>query len=142
MRLSMKNRRILEGYSFVSIWIIGFFLFMAVPLGRSFFYSLNHLRPSTEGLQATFAGLTNYRQAFTTDIHFLPLLLETMTTMVTQVPLILIFAMFSAILLNRKMVGRTFFSRDLLFTGHNRIRRRSSEAAGAGSRDFAYFLSI
>ncbi|MGP4041066.1 carbohydrate ABC transporter permease [Gracilibacillus sp. D59] len=109
MKLSMRTRNILEGYSFVSVWIIGFFLFMAVPLGRSLFYSFSELKPSKEGLQATFIGLTNFREAFTTDIHFLPLLLETMTNMVTQVPLILIFAMVSALLLNRDMVGRTFF---------------------------------
>ncbi|WP_382349666.1 carbohydrate ABC transporter permease [Lederbergia graminis] len=105
----MKTRHIVEGYSFVSIWIIGFFLFMAVPLGRSLFYTFNDLKPTRDGLVATFVGLRNYRQAFTTDIHFVPLLTETMKDIVTNVPLILIFAMFSAILLNRHTFGRTFF---------------------------------
>ncbi|TDQ41033.1 carbohydrate ABC transporter permease [Aureibacillus halotolerans] len=109
VRLSMKTRHNMEGYAFVSLWIIGFFFFMAIPLGRSFIYSLNELTPTSAGLQATFVGLMNYREAFTTDIHFLPLLIETLTSMLTQVPLILIFAMFSAILLNREMIGRTFF---------------------------------
>jgi len=109
MRLSMKTRHILEGYSFVGPWIIGFFLFMAVPLGRSFYYSLNNLKPTKQGLQATYVGLKNYRDAFTTDVKFFPLLLETMKDMLTQVPLILIFAMFCAILLNRNAFGRTFF---------------------------------
>ncbi|MEK3888239.1 carbohydrate ABC transporter permease [Bacillus sp. FSL K6-3431] len=109
MRLSMKARHIMEGYSFISLWIIGFFLFMAVPLGRSFYYSLNDLKPTKVGLQATYVGLKNYREAFTTDIDFMPLLIDTMTSMLTQVPLILLFAMFSAILLNRKAFGRTFF---------------------------------
>lgn len=109
MKLSMKKRSILEGYAFVSPWIIGFFLFMAVPLGQSFYYSLNNLKPTSAGLQATFVGLTNYRDALTTDIDFFPLLMKTMTDMLTQVPLILIFSMFSAILLNRKAFGRTFF---------------------------------
>ncbi|MBS4219222.1 sugar ABC transporter permease [Bacillus sp. FJAT-49711] len=109
MKLSMKTRHIIEGYSFVGPWIIGFFLFMAVPLGRSFYYSLNNLKPTKEGLQATFVGMKNYRDAFTTDVNFFPLLLETMKDMLTQVPLILIFAMFCAILLNRNAFGRTFF---------------------------------
>ncbi len=109
MKLSMKARNVLEGYSFVSIWIIGFFLFMAVPLGRSLFYSFNEMNPSKGGLKASFIGLNNFREAFTTDIHFLPLLLETLTSMVTQVPLILIFAIVSALLLSRNMVGKTFF---------------------------------
>ncbi|MBO1005131.1 carbohydrate ABC transporter permease [Pseudogracilibacillus auburnensis] len=109
MKLSMRARHIVEGYSFIAPWIIGFFFFMAIPLGRSFYYSLNDLKPTKMGLEATYVGLKNYREAFTTDIHFAPLLMETMTDMLTQVPLILIFAMFSAILLNRKAYGRTFF---------------------------------
>jgi oligogalacturonide transport system permease protein len=109
MKLSMKTRNILEGYLFVVPWIIGFFLFMAVPLGQSFYYSLNDLKPTSTGLQATFAGFSHYRDALTTDITFFPLLMKTMTDMLTQVPLILIFSMFSAILLNRKSFGRTFF---------------------------------
>ncbi|XEC96370.1 carbohydrate ABC transporter permease [Paenibacillus tarimensis] len=109
IRISMRLRHILEGYSFISIWILGFILFMAVPLGRSFYYSLNTLKPSKDGLIATYEGLKHYRAAFTTDVNFLPLLQKTVTTMLTQVPLILIFAMFSALLLNRHSIGRIVF---------------------------------
>jgi oligogalacturonide transport system permease protein len=105
----MRTRHITEGYLFISIWIIGFLLFMAIPLGRSFYYSLHVLKPSPNGLVASFVGLTHYRGAFTTDIYFLPLLQTTLTKMLTQVPLILIFAIFSALLLNRKFFGRVFF---------------------------------
>ncbi|MBB3108797.1 ABC-type sugar transport system permease subunit [Paenibacillus phyllosphaerae] len=107
--LSMRGRHILEGYSFVSLWIIGFFLFMAIPLGRSLYYSLNNLEMSKNGLVATYVGLTHYRAAFTSDVDFVPLLQTTMTTMLTQVPLILIFSMFSALLLNGKIKGRGIF---------------------------------
>ncbi|MBD2867801.1 carbohydrate ABC transporter permease [Paenibacillus arenilitoris] len=109
MKLSMKKRHIAEGYAFISIWIVGFFLFMAVPLGRSLYYTFNELKPTKDGLAATFVGLRNYRQAFTTDIHFVPLLTDTMKDLIVNVPLILIFAMFSAILLNRQSFGKTFF---------------------------------
>jgi oligogalacturonide transport system permease protein len=108
-RISMRTRHILEGYSLISLWIIGFLLFMAVPLGRSLYFSLNDLKPSKDGLVATYVGLTNYREAFTTDIWFFPLLKDTLSNMVVHVPLILIFAMFSALMLNRNNLGRTFF---------------------------------
>ncbi|WP_211749366.1 sugar ABC transporter permease [Paenibacillus sp. Marseille-Q4541] len=108
-KLSMRGRHILEGYGFISIWIIGFILFMAYPLGQSFYYSLNNLTVTEKGLVAEYTGFTNYRAAFTTDVDFLPLLQKTMTTMLTQVPLILIFAMFSALLLNRNFKGRVIF---------------------------------
>ncbi|PLT46469.1 binding-protein-dependent transport systems inner membrane component [Paenibacillus pasadenensis] len=99
--LSIRSRHALEGYGFVLPWIIGFLLFLAVPLGRSFYYSLHTLEPSPAGLTATYVGLLHFREAFTTDINFLPLLQSTMTAMLTQVPLILIFSMLSALLLNR-----------------------------------------
>jgi ABC-type sugar transport system permease subunit len=105
----MRSRRIVEGYLFIVPWIIGFFLFMAVPLGRSLYYSFQNLTVTSHGLKAVYVGFTHYRGAFATDIDFLPLLQKTIVTMVTQVPLILIFAMFSALLLNRPFFGRTFF---------------------------------
>ena len=45
-RLNMRRRNAVEGYLFISLWILGFMLFMAVPLGRSIYYSLHHLQPS------------------------------------------------------------------------------------------------
>ncbi|MDQ0060162.1 carbohydrate ABC transporter permease [Paenibacillus harenae] len=108
-KLSMRGRHILEGYSFISIWIIGFLLFMLIPLGQSFYYSLNHLELTQGGLKATYAGLEHYRAAFATDIDFRPFLQTTVTNMLTQVPLILIFSMMSALLLNRGFRGRMLF---------------------------------
>lgn len=108
-KLSMQTRYLIEGYSFVSLWIIGFFLFMAIPLGRSLYYSFHDLKISQTGLVATFVGSEHYRAAFTTDVNFIPLLKNTIVAMLTQVPLILIFSLFCAILLNRKMIGKTFF---------------------------------
>lgn len=99
----------MEGYSFISLWLIGFLLFMAIPLGRSLYYSFQKLQVSQNGLIASFVGTDHYRAAFTTDVNFLPLLKDTMVSMLTQVPLILIFSLFCAILLNRKLVGKTFF---------------------------------
>lgn len=109
LKLSMRGRHILEGYSFISIWIIGFLLFMLIPLGQSFYYSLNQLELTQGGLKANYAGLEHYRGAFATDIDFRPFLQTTVTNMLTQVPLILIFSMMSALLLNRGFRGRMLF---------------------------------
>ncbi|WP_409341473.1 carbohydrate ABC transporter permease [Paenibacillus sp. MBLB4367] len=109
LRLTLKGRHIWEGYSFVALWTFGFLVFMAIPLVRSLLYSLQDLKVSSGRLEATYVGLKNYRQAFTVDVEFMPILKETMLKMGFQVPLILIFAMFSAILLNRPMKGRIFF---------------------------------
>lgn len=108
-KMSLRLRNILEGYSFISLWIIGFLLFMVFPLGQSLYYSFNKMVLTNAGLVGTFNGISFYRDAFTIDVEFLPKLLTTITTMVVHVPLIIIFAMFSALLLNRPFRGRMVF---------------------------------
>jgi oligogalacturonide transport system permease protein len=105
----MRFRHILEGYSFVSLWVIGFLLFLAIPLGKSLYYSFNKMELTNQGLKATYNGVQFYRDAFTVDVDFVPKLMSTITTMITHVPLIIIFAMFSALLLNRPFRGKMVF---------------------------------
>lgn len=109
LKLSIRGRHYLEGYAFVSIWFIGFLLFMAVPLGRSLFYSFHRLEITNQGLVAHYIAWENYRRAFTLDVEFVPYLISTVGAMLIEVPLILIFSMFSAILLNRSFIGRSLF---------------------------------
>jgi len=108
-KLNMRGRHILEGYSFIGLWIVGFFLFMAVPLGRSLYYSFQELKTSRDGLIADYVGSLHYRAAFTVDVQFLPLLRDTMLAMLRHVPLVLVFAMICALLLNRHAAGRMLF---------------------------------
>ncbi|RXZ84030.1 sugar ABC transporter permease [Paenibacillaceae bacterium] len=109
LRLTIRMRTVLEAYSFLSLWLIGFAMFMAIPLGRSFYYSFNKMNITKDGLTPEWTGMLNFRRAFSTDVNFLPLLKNSFLELLIQVPLILIFAMFAALLLNRQLVGRTFF---------------------------------
>ncbi|TJY42165.1 sugar ABC transporter permease [Cohnella pontilimi] len=108
-KISMRGRHILEGYSFISIWVVGFLLFLAVPLGRSLYFAFHRLEITANGLKASPNGFQFFRDAFTVDVGFTPALIHTMTNLVLHVPLILVFAMFSALLLNRPFVGRLAF---------------------------------
>lgn len=108
-KMNMRKRHIMEGYSFIMLWIVGFMAFMAIPLGRSIYYSFQNLSPSKAGLVAEYVGTQHFRAAFTVDVQFLPLLQSTFTNMLTHVPLVLIFAMTSALLLNRHFRGRMLF---------------------------------
>jgi ABC-type sugar transport system permease subunit len=109
MRLTIHTRNVLEAYSFLSLWLFGFALFMAIPLGRSLYYSFNQMKVTKEGLVPNWIGMANFQRAFSTDVTFLPLLQNSILGLLIQVPLILVFAMFAALLLNRPMIGRTFF---------------------------------
>lgn len=139
-KLSMRARYFVEGYSFIGLWLVGFLVFMAVPLGRSLYYSFQDLQVSKGGLLATFVGMEHYRAAFTTDVNFLPLLKSTMVSTVTQVPLILIFSLFCAILLNRGLVGKTFFVA-CSFCRSSLLQGDPGQIDGSGCRKFTDFYN-
>lgn len=109
LRGSLWIRNMIEAYSFLTLWLVGFAMFMAVPLGKSFYYSFNRMAITKDGLVPDWTGLANFRRAFSTDVNFLPLLKNSVLALLIQVPLILVFAMMAALLLNRHIVGRTFF---------------------------------
>jgi len=109
MKLSMRTRHYLEGYAFITLWVAGFLLFMAMPLLRSLYFSFQKLSVSQSGLQGVWVGWENYRSAFTVDVEFTPKLISNIVDMLLTVPIILIFSMFSALLLNKHFRGRMIF---------------------------------
>ncbi|UUZ87018.1 sugar ABC transporter permease [Paenibacillus sp. P26] len=82
---------------------------MAIPLARSLYFSFQKLNVSTTGLRATGVGWENYRRAFTVDVEFVPKLISNIVSLLLDVPLILIFAIFTALLLNKDFRGRMIF---------------------------------
>ncbi|HEY0827469.1 MAG TPA: sugar ABC transporter permease [Bacilli bacterium] len=108
-RLSIQGRHYLEGYLFVAPWLIGFFIFMANPLLKSLVYSFQELKVTAAGLEGTYVGLKNYLFAFTVDVNFLPYLWQTFTYLLVVIPVCTIFALASALILNKPMYGRSLF---------------------------------
>lgn len=97
------------GFLFVSIWVIGFIFFFLLPFLQSVRYSFSDivLNPNG-GYTLNFIGWKNYIKAFTTDAEFLPAVFSSLGAMLYQVPIIVLFSLFVAIILNQKFVGRTF----------------------------------
>lgn len=92
--------RALEGYLFISPWIVGFLVFTAGPILASLvlsFFEWSLIRPPR------FAGLNNYVKIFTADPLFWQSLKVTLIYVIVAIPLQLAFALFLAILLNQKV---------------------------------------
>ncbi|GIV68085.1 carbohydrate ABC transporter permease [Caldilinea sp.] len=101
-----RLRQTIEGYLFISPWIIGFVLFTAGPIVASFvlsFFSWSLIRPPR------LVWFDNYVVMFTRDPLFWQSLRVTMVYVVVAVPLQLLFALFLAILLNQKVRLIPFF---------------------------------
>lgn len=101
-RLSLTQKQSLRGYLYTAPWIIGFLLFFITPVVKTAIYSFNKFDKTT--LTATFYGLKNYQYAFTGEAKFLQFLVKSLIGM-TDVPLILIFSYFVALLLRKKFKG-------------------------------------
>ena len=103
-RTALSRKKALEGRIFVLPWVIGFLLFVAWPLTYSLFLGFNKV--NVAGFKTNFIGLKNFARAFFIDIDFLPLLWETLADVIINTPVLTVFSLAVAILLNRKMKGR------------------------------------
>jgi ABC-type sugar transport system permease subunit len=101
---SLSGQRAREGFVFTLPWIIGFLAFVAWPLGYSLFLSFQ--RVNSAGFSTVFIGLGNYTRAFTVDMKFGPALLSTLGSTLVNVPVVLVFSLAVAVLLNRALPAR------------------------------------
>ena len=81
--LAFKNA--VAGYLFIAPFIVGFILFLVVPLVQSLRMSFSTVELEG-GLSMTWAGLENYRQAFLVDEQFVPNLISELVKMLTISP--------------------------------------------------------
>ena len=88
MKLTLKQQQSLWGYIFISPWVLGLALLFAWPLGRSLMLSFQKVTDLFQW-QTEWVGLDHYRQIFTEDIVFTPVLLDTLENVAIDVPLIL-----------------------------------------------------
>ncbi|WP_054860308.1 ABC transporter permease subunit [Gracilibacillus sp. JCM 18860] len=96
------------GFLFVLPWLLGFIFFFLIPLLTSLRFSFSKIQASSEGMKITFIGLKNYIEALTVNTNFNRTLIESIINMVVNIPLIIIFSLFLAVLLNQKFLGRSF----------------------------------
>lgn len=106
--LSLLQKRNLKGFLFVVPWLVGFILFYVRSIAMTIGYSFSNM--TTEGAGGytlSFAGFDNYIYAFRVHGSFKQVLTTSMMNMVVDVPLIIFFSLFMAMMLNRKFKGRT-----------------------------------
>ena len=128
-----RTREALYGYAFVLIWIIGFGLFTLVPLVQTFLYSLNQVTVEATGIELVFVKWSNYSRALFTDPNFVELLIGYAVETLVSVPIILIFSLLIALLLNQKFrlkgLFRTIFFLPVVITSGPVIRELTAQGA-------------
>lgn len=118
----LLQRRAISGYFFVFPLLLGLVLVFIPNLVQTFRFAINDIVLSNEGYTLSYVGMKYFEEAFDTDPHFVPYLVSSMKSFVTDIPVILIFSLFVASVLNTKFHGRgvariIFFVPVILATG-------------------------
>jgi ABC-type sugar transport system permease subunit len=107
-----RKRKVIWGFVFLIPLLIGFVYFFLIPFGYSIIYSLSFVenKPTEGGIISTYIGLSNYIYDFTeaADINgsFTEHLVTAIIDIATDIPVILIFSLIIAVVLNTKFKGR------------------------------------
>ncbi|MCL2225388.1 MAG: sugar ABC transporter permease [Defluviitaleaceae bacterium] len=106
--LTLRNRELVWGLIFISPWLIGVIFFFLFNLIQSVVFSFNNLIIDQVhgGFDLHWVGLRHYHDIFFIDGNFVRELFESVGFMLLNVPLIIFFSLFMAILLNRAFMGR------------------------------------
>jgi multiple sugar transport system permease protein len=111
-KLTGASRRIQEntfaGYLFASPWIVGFLIFVVVPMFFSLYWSFTDFRIASNA-PINWVGLENYIHLITQDDSFRASIVNTLYLTVLGLPLQMGFALFLAVLLNQKTRGERIF---------------------------------
>lgn len=121
-RLSYSRRKSFCGYCFIGLWLVGTLFFFILPLAESLRYSFSEITIEPHKLNISFVGFRNYIEALHKDPDYTGYLGSTVKETLWKTPLILIFSLFIAVILNQRFKGRAlaraiFFLPVIIVTG-------------------------
>jgi multiple sugar transport system permease protein len=103
-----KQENTFAGYLFAAPWIVGFLIFVIVPLGFSLYWSLTDYRIASNAAPS-WVGLNNYIRLILKDDGFRASIVNTLYLTILGLPLQMGTALFLAVLLNQKAKGERIF---------------------------------
>ena len=107
---SLARTKARSGWVFVSPFLIGFLLIYLPMIVESLEFSFTRIEIQREGgYELAFVGLDHYRYALFENTDFVRTLGSSIGQLAFNVPAIVVFSLFVAVLLNQKMRGRAIF---------------------------------
>ena len=161
LHLTYEQKNALHGYRFILPWLIGFLIFYVGSLFQLGEFSLSRIGlDAATGMTKEYVGFANYVEAFTSHGTFKQTLTSSVMDMLIDLPMIIFFSLFVAIMLNKKFRGRSvvraiFFlpiilSADTVGTAIQRatelvnagVASSSTELAQAGAVSVSYYMQL
>lgn len=107
--LRPRTRSTITGTLFFLPWLIGFFAITAYPLVYSLVICFNQVQIKPGAIELKPVGWEYFRQAFAVDTEYPTKLLSSLASVLMGTPLVVVFSLVIALLLNRKFRGRTVY---------------------------------
>lgn len=105
----LEKREARAGFLFVLPWIIGVILFMLYPLCQSFYYMWFNIRITPLGTKFIYVGTGNFTQIWLENPEFPQQIVTYLWQTIVEVPIIVVFALMIAMMLNGKIRCKGFF---------------------------------
>ena len=108
---SLEKNKARMGWFFVLPFVLGFFFVYFPMIVQSLQFSFSDMERAAGGggYQLTWNSFKNYKYALFEDTEYLKILISSLKQLVFDIPAIVIFSLFLAIMLNQKMRGRAIF---------------------------------
>ena len=136
-KLKIESKQKIIGFAFVGRWLLGFAVFSAYPLLYSLYMSFNKVKVSGSALKMEWMGWENYNKALLRDAEVMNNLIKVLQNTVIIIPIIVVFAIIMALLLNEEFKGRSFiravFFLPVLLTSGNLIESLTAQGQGTVS---------
>lgn len=107
--LRPRTRSTVTGTLFFLPWLIGFFAITAYPLVYSLVICFNQVQIKPGAIELKPIGWEYFRQAFAVDTEYPTKLLSSLASVLMGTPLVVVFSLVIALLLNRRFRGRTVY---------------------------------
>jgi len=104
-----KTVRNMEALLFVAPWLFGFLMFMAFPIGFSLYMSFHKVTLLPGRFKYEFYGLKYFKEILFGSSALYDKLIPFFQEILLMVPVILVFSLFIAIMLNQDFPGRLVF---------------------------------
>lgn len=148
IKMPYEKRKSMYGYGFIALWMVGTLFFFLIPLVKSLWYSFNEVSIGTGKMVTEWVGLAKYDFVLNTDPNYTDYLKDMLLETLWKTPLVLIFSLFIAVILNQKFRGRTlsraiFFLPVIIATGpvYKIINGDMSSTGNTGAAQFSTLFS-
>ena len=109
-KATLESKKAKAGWIFVLPFLLGFVLIYLPIIFDSIKYSFNEIKILVGGgYRLEFVGWKNYSDALFVDTSYVTTLVSGLTQLIMDIPAIVIFSLFVAIILNQKIAGRAAF---------------------------------